>query len=427
VGERLVDAQNQALDDLARTQEDLEEMAEALAESTELIRKRRRRVRRGALIIAGLLGISVALAVVGLFLWSAAIVAVLAAVCAVSFFGSIAAILGLAAGRVRLRHRIEEHEKEPARIFARRQQAASEFTRLTSLYEQYQDWAGILSAVLHRPWGTSARVQAEPWRTATGALSFVCGWPTTPAPEVSGAPIAVAQHVATKGWILRAFSARRAAWLEWYESNVRGLMDLAPNPEADCLSDVVPLVDVPARDSFESLCIHRPRRQFRTAMERGDFVADYRREQLEQLRSILNGYRTTGLIATVTSDVPALSHTDERPVDASKFLRGCTESATPPLGSSRALVAGTRVGDPVGQQTWVGISPSIDATPCADATVMPVVDVPDRIVLASFRLDVSDAVALSDCTLIANDPPDDPFDEPGPVGSPSPPDNGRFG
>jgi hypothetical protein len=250
---------------------------------------------------------------------------------------------------------------------------------------------------------------------------------TTSQPEISGAAISVAQHVATTGWILRAFTARRHAWLDWYESSVRGVLDLPPNPEMDCLTDDEPLVDVPARDGFGSVRIYRPRRQFRLALERGEFADDYRTQQLAQLRANLGAHGAAGFVATVTSDVAALSHTGERPVDASKFLRGCVEASAPPLGKNSALVEASRVGNQVGQQTWIGISPSVDATPRGDATAVRVLDVPDRVVLASFRLDVSDAVPPSECTLIADEPTWDSGAELVSTASVSAEQNGRFG
>jgi hypothetical protein len=382
---RLADAQSKALDDLARTHAELEALLAEMRQASDSAQKLRKRFVRRGLLIAFVVVLLAAASVVGFVAVSTPVGAILAGVFVVGLLAGLAAIYRMARTRVRWRHRLAEFESRPAELLHRRQQAASEYTRLSSLYDQFQDWSQIVAAALHRPWGTSTSADREPWVTDTGALSFSCGQPTISQEQMTIAALGVAQRLATQGWLTRAFTSRRDRWLSWYDGMTSQVAGIADTPEADCTTVNGPVVDLPARPGYRALTVYAPREHFRRSWLASEFADEYREAQIASLRQSVDRRDPSSLIESIESDIEALSGRSAR-----EFLIPIVESpATQGFTTSELLDPTVRVGGSVDRITWCGISPSVGGSFPEGVKTVPVHEPKDRMVLASFRLDVS--------------------------------------
>jgi hypothetical protein len=292
---------------------------------------------------------------------------------------------------------LENLSRAPATLFAKRQQAADEYRRLTSVYQQFVDWSNIICSTLHRPWGNTEPVEVPAWTTNTGVLSFSVGEAVVSQTELAAAALAVAQRVSTTGWLNGAFDERRRLWLEWYRQTTGGVAGLSATPEADASLSDSTVVHIPAALEMDELEVRRPRYQFMRSMVDGHFADEYRAAQFRSLRNDVERLDPARLIERVNADVPAL---DGR--DAQQFLKPPVENAAIPLFDHESCVVPRyRVQGGLTIDTWVGCSPALSVSVPANRTIFPVIELPDRFVLASFRLDVSAAIPAADCPLVA--------------------------
>ena len=393
---RLADEQNRALDDLARTHAELEALLAEMDQTTSNAKNLRRRfIRRALLILVGvaLLG---AASLVGFVLVSTIVGVILTGLFVAGLLGGLIAMYRMARTRVRWRHRLEEFETRPTQLLHRRQQAGSEYARLSSLYDQYQDWSQVLAVALHRPWGSSAFNDRAPWVTDTGALSFSCGQPTISHEQMTTAALGVAQRLATQGWLTRAYVSRREQWLAWYDGMTSQVSGVADTPEADCSSGGEPVVDLPARSGYPAVTVFGPREHFRRSWVASEFADDYREAQISALRDSVDRRDPSSLIESIQSDIEALSGRT-----AKGFLLPIVENPSAQGFSTSELLEPTvRVGGSVARETWCGISPSLGGSFPPDVHTVAILEPDDRLVLASFRLDISEALDLSKTTFM---------------------------
>jgi hypothetical protein len=309
---------DRALDDLAASSEMLgsllDRLSDAVADET---RSRRRFLRRGLVLILALV-VGVALCVAGAvltFLFSPLVWVV------VSVIVTIACLVGIgrvARTRVRDRNRLAQLEQLPASVDRRRQDAADELARLTSLYEQFLDWSEVLALAVHRPLGTGDEPAAPPWHTSVGALSFVCGNARTDDQELAAASFGVTQQIATRGWLTRAFERQRTMILDAYSRLARGVGGADDTPEADNGSDQQPLASMPSSTRpGEHVVVHPPRANLVRAFRTGDASACYRRVLFDELRKTVFSDCPASAIKSVTCDIQGLN---EPPRDAIAFL-----------------------------------------------------------------------------------------------------------
>lgn len=395
---RLVEAQDSALVDLERTQAALDQIEAQIDEARSAAAKSRRSFVRTSLLIIFAILVLATLAVVGLVLISAMVGLILAGIFLLGLLGGLWKMTRLAAERVRWKHRLEDLALAPALLFAQRQHAADEFRRLSSLYQQYLDWADVLTSALYRPWGIVDAQLIAPWRTRTGVLSFSVGEPVVSQSELAAAALGVAQRVAMPGWLSKAYKERRQHWIEWYASMSRGVTGLPPTPEEDAASITGPVVSIPASFGMDAVEIKRPRSQFRESILAGDFADEYRVSQVESLRDEVTRRDPAKLIERVVADVKGL--TDR---SAHDFLRPPIESNSVPTFDHELFVVDSyRAQGNLGVTSWAGISPSILSDVATTGHSHAVLELDDRFLLASFRLDLSEAILASDCPLVAD-------------------------
>ena len=396
LGERLAASQAAALSEFETTQAQFGQIFAEIEEATKAAAKNRKRFVVTSLLILLVVFVLAALTVVGLFIFSTLAVAILAGAFLLSLVGGIFKVLRLAAARVRWRHRLEELGNAPAQLFARRQHAGDEFRRLSVLYQQYLDWALIITAAVHRPWGEIENVRPTPWTTQTGILSFSVGEPVVSQAELAAAALGVTQRVAVQGWLSRAYNERQKLWLDWYGSLTDGLAGLAHTPEEDATSAEGFAVSIPASSGMDAIEVKRPRQQFCDSVLRGDFADAYRIRQVDSLRDEVSRRDPARLIERVDSDVSGLHGRT-----AYEFLRPPVENPAIPKFDFAGFVAERYLAQGnLSVESWVGCSPSIEASVPEGRHSHPLIELKDRFLLASFRLDLSDPIPSVDCPLI---------------------------
>jgi hypothetical protein len=357
----------------------------------------RKRFLSTALISLALVLLAIAGTVIGFLLLSTLWALVVAGGALLAVLGAVKRVLHVAAERVRWKYRLEDLANSPAVLFARRQHAADEFRRLNAIYQQFLDWSLIITSAVHRPWGNTEPEDVPAWTTNTGVLSFTVGEASISQTELAAAALAVAQRVSTPGWLNRAFDERRQLWLEWYRSLTGGVAGMSPTPEEDVHSSDGVVVHIPASFGMDELEVHWPRQQFLTSIVAGDFSDEYRLRQFKQLRSDVERLDPAKLIDEVHADVPALEGRT-----AYNFLRPPVENGAIPLfDHERFVLPRYRVQGGLGVDSWVGCSPAVPVEIPPNRKEFPVIEPPDRFLLASFRLDVSDPIPASDCPLVS--------------------------
>jgi hypothetical protein len=396
LADRLVAAQNHALDDLESTQTELDELnAEISRAGTELATSRRRFRRRSVLLALVVVALA-ALAVVGFAVLSFVAGLILLAVVTIALIPTVIAIMRLAAERVRLNHRLSNYASRPDALVQRRQHAASEYARLSSLYDQFQDWAPIVASAMHRPWGSSKPSSVEPWTVDTEVLSFVAGTPEFSQARMSRSAVGVAQRMRTAGWLGRAYSARRLHWLERYNDLTAQVTQAAQTPEADSSTRQEPLVQLDAHERFASTTVYSARVQFRRDFVSGAFADEYRSEQTARLRDLVHDDNPEDLIERVHSPIAGLDN-DGCGRTVAEFLRPVVESIDVP---SLSTFLSPWVVDDASVKSIRGISSAVQSTTPAAYKRLNVNGVEGRLVFAAFRLDVTKPLLPSETRLV---------------------------
>ena len=398
IGQSLMEQQNLALADLGKTSDQLEQIFDAMKDSEATEKKQRKRfIRKAVVLVVFTLLLAVA------FVWLvliAAFIALLPGVIGlvIGLLGSIYAMVRLGARRVRERHRIDQLANRPGRLWLERQQAADEYVRLASLYIQLQDWSEIIAITLHRPLGTIEHHGEKPWATTLGALSFVSGVPKLDEGRVRATTLSVLQHLATRGWLSRAFERQRGYVIEEYSTIAGGIVATDTRPEADNSVDQDVLARLPGAGGRAEVVVYPPRANLRRAFSEGKLAARYRSEQVDAMHQSALATDPFGMIESITCDIVGLNEPKRTPQE---FLAPIVEwTAVPTFDSLLAPIrrlAGVAVG------SVVGISDSIEATMLPkELASVAVAPLNNRFTLAAFRLDVSEAINLEDIEIIDN-------------------------
>jgi hypothetical protein len=389
IAARIAEQQLAALEDLERTQAAFEQSLGEMQEIIERAPRLRRRFVRRALLLVLLIVASIAAALVVPFMAPASVSLIVVGVAVLLIGSGLTGMYRLAANRVRWRHRLRDLQDLPEALLSRRQQAASEYQRLASLYGEFQDWSRIIAAAIHRPWGVAVGNTIDPWVSDTGALSFSCGQPKISQDDMARAAFGAAQRLAAPGWLTQAFLTRRERWLAHYRM-LTSHVAVAESPEADYASDGQPVVSLPARDDRDAVELYSPRIQFRRSYLASEFADELRAAQMHDLRRSLERHDPTVLIRNVESDVEALHG---RTTDL--FLTPVIEATSPQGFATHELLAPElRVQGTTGFETWCGITPSVGGTFATGVQTVPVLELPDRMVLGAFRLELSVPVEL---------------------------------
>ena len=334
------------------------------------------------------------------------------------FLGTVVAVvlrsIGTAMGRVRgryvrLRPSLDDLE-------ARALHAAREAQRLSCLYSQYMYWAQCIAETIHRPWGSDTPDELRGddqsgdgldedrlpdfWYKGSDALSVVYAPARVSGEDRNVAALDASRKVISRGWMASAYRARRGRWEDDYDPVLRVMSDqLAASPEEDVdVEDNV--LRLPSVEDGDARPFRSPLADFTMRYCDGLYADEYRREIRDILR---RGLRESleDKIEHVDSGEPNLSGRSVR-----EFLGGPIESP------SESSFLSDRYGNAytlsrLGHKSWFGQSDisAMKRVVCPDesATRYPVKPYSEARVLASFKLDMSDAIGLDECHLVATD------------------------
>ncbi len=396
IAQSLATQQDHALNDLAQTSAELEQVLQEMqnAEATE--RKSRRRFFWKALGILLLLALLIAAFVLGVLFVTAVSLVFWIAGLTLGLVGIVWAMVRTAGRRVREQHRRDQISRKPQLLMEQRRTAAQEFVRLSSLYMQFQDWAEVAAVALHRPLGNVQHQSEKPWATTVGALSFVCGVPKLDDDRIRATTLNVLQHLATKGWLTRAYERQRQYILDEYVAVAGGIAATDVPPEADNSIDQGVLARLPTLNGGSEVVVYPPRANLRLSYAAGRWASKYRSEQVDAMQDTVIASDPFGMIESIGCDVVGLNAPKRNPKG---FLAPVVEWNAVP--SFDALLHPKRRLQGLAVRSVVGISDGLDAELLANrSATVPVMPLRNRFTLASFRLDISDALDLHDVVII---------------------------
>ena len=392
VADALMRQQDKAFGELTQASSELKRTLDEMAKAEETEIKNRKWFRKKAFWITLWFLFVTAGAVVGFVLLPALSVFIWIGVFVFGLLTTCKSILKTAKERVRQKHRRELVYLRPAQLMEQRQKAADEFVRLSSVYQQLQDWAEILACALHRPLGHVSQVSEQPWATSVGALSFVSGIPKIDSDRMRRTTLSVMQHLATRGWLSRAYSRQRTMILDKYGELAGGVSATDQSPEADNSLECDVLARLPGLTGEADIVIYPPRENLRSQFAEGTSARSYRTEQVEALHKTVVTEDPYGMIESVSSDIIGLN---EPPRNPAAFLAPVVEWNSVPHFNSALRPRLQLDGVPV--RSIVGISAGIDATFMeARSATIAVNPVPHRFTLAAFRIDISDSIPVSE-------------------------------
>lgn len=355
-----------------------------------------RRFRKKLLIVVALVIISVLGGVAGFVLLPILSTLIGVGVIALGLFASLVMIYRAARERVRDQYRAQSLSNSLERTFGQRTHAVMECHRLNSLYVQFLDWAEIIGAVLLRPLGSISVASEAPWGSTSGALSLVSGVPVINDSRSRSLTLSVMQHLVSRGWMTRSYFDRRSRVLSGYHDQ----FDLAPgsvgSPEADHGLNQDALFVLPGDAEGTELAVFPPRRTLHDAILDGAFTRQMREEQVARINSTGLAKDQVTIVDSVKCEVPGLSNPPRsvkdflEPILRWRQIPDFTDMLTP----ARA-VSGVQVLSVVGASQALG-----DVQTLEEQIRVPIASIPDRYTLATFRLDVSDAMPLTDIQLL---------------------------
>jgi len=395
IGERLVDDQIRAAGLFSSTAAQLQALITELEMESEQCEKRRKRFILRAVLLSLFFVTLIAVATLGFVLATTSTAVIIAVACLVGVALALLAALRMARTRVRDRHRINDLMTKDRYLGEVRRHAAGELHRLIGMYDQFLDWSEILGASIHEPWGGLDTISVTPWRTTTGALSFICGEPSITEDGEMQAALATAQRIAKRGWIHDAFLKRREDWISGYQSMTHDLNESGGDPESDNRQGASQLMSLAARGAAGERHVFSPRVQFRREYIAGDRSADFRQRFLHELRVESEGDTRQHIVDSVRCDTEGLSGRSVEeftsPIVTWDRIPNFNEQLTPSGKVDHTILVHSVGG--ITDPTGLAISDSMK--------VLPVTVPGDRSLTASFRMDVTTPLQLDQTSLIA--------------------------
>lgn len=394
LGESIDRSINEAAADFEMAAELVDEVARETSESERQVAKVNRKIRR-RVIFAIALVLLLTLGAVAAFLFLTAAIGYLV----IGGFVSALLVLPLTMYRsarqlTRLEFKLNRLSDLPDVILERRRHAASEMVRLARLNDQLNDWAEIVTSMLHRPWGRRAvESGASAWEATSATHVFSVGVPDVDPVKMENEILRLRRFLTRRGWMSSLYSEH----LEHWEARYARILGTSPGPGTDPSADVTPgdraVMTMP--QSGED--VFRPRRQFRIDVLRDRFADDLRATRVELLRHNFDETHSPALLGNVSCAVAGLDR-----LMPSEFIAPVIRQ-TPIPGFSRFFRH--RVGGPNTEPEVAvcGMSSAVSAASPDDGQDrrhIAVRGVAHRYLLASFRLDVSQILTLDDVSFI---------------------------
>ena len=302
------------------------------------------------------------------------------------------AYLSTARAEVRLEYRLREIEHRPERLRREHNHAANEVARLTVLNEQLREWADIVVKVIHRPWGTEPDTPRDtPWEAPSETLSFVCARPELNPDVVAGEVIRLRREICRPRWLSAVYLELQKEWAHRYQQLAGWSTNHDLAADSDTSTARAPIASLPTGDT-----VYGPRLQFASEVVSGRHAIVLRRTQVNSLRDQLESDEVSQVLTTVRSDIPGLDMTE-----ANEFLGSLVEFS-PPSFSSYVTTQLPPI-DPSVKRCVFGLTEAIEAEVPADSIErqrVPVQSLRTRLVLAAFRLDLSDLLEIDSIALV---------------------------
>lgn len=367
-------------------------------EAFERQEKRALRRRRWKTLISFLLlGGTITLAIFGFLQWATYLGFIFAGAAVLVLILIGWSMLSDAREQVRLQHRLRELVERPQWLMSARQKAAEELVRLTHLSQQFADWAEIASQIIHRPWGRTPRsAEATPWGGDTGVYSFTVGIAEIDHEELLGQVMRLRREICKPGWLSATLANVRGKWQRRYGVIVGLGLDQQTEPEADLSGPNDVMSGEPGSDD----AIYTPRRQFCLDVCAGRHADALRKEQSELLREIFDSSQAERLVDTVRCAVPGLDG-----LVPSEFLGGLVDfSPLPPVPERFMRVQLTGDRGAITRSVF-GVSEVVSHHAVDDDVErrnIEITRIPDRYLLAAFRLDLAEPVDPMETLLVEN-------------------------
>ena len=414
----LMQAQDEALAELSEAQKEMERQEEMQRQGLEILESSgldRAGFLRPILRTMAISFVVTILALLALFLLPIFIGLLLFVVAlAGSLMMTVMVLLNNSRARIQDRYRSERIADD---IPVRRQHAANEFRRLSSLYVQYLYWVEIVSEALHRPWGDEEDNRLlSPRDRPSGrepddagladltptTLSLVVGRTVIPGRNHDLVKLRIARNAVDPGWMKRALDIRSDAWQAEYRPIAEAMAmniekSIEPEEDADARSDV--LYEMSDSDSSSSREIRYPLADFANRYCGGHFGVAAVEEFWEELKTLIDSERIVAMVEGVETQAQGLE-TDS----LASFLVGPLNLPSGSVFEKDEYVDPLLLRQGLNHSTWVGISPSVGACP-VDTEAPKVVQYPlveaGVDLFASFRMEVSDPIDVKLCRLIA--------------------------
>jgi hypothetical protein len=349
-----------------------------LADADKAVKKIRRRqlitaIAHGLMIIGGVIAafifpLMVALSVFGVFI--------------LSLFGSILAFLGSAKEYVQLQNRFRDSIGLPQFMNEYRIHCYHEYVRLTSLYEQFLDWADVVAVVLHRPFGENVvSAAAQPYETNSNVTCFVAGTPDFNSDALQGEKQRLRRNLVRRGWLNEIVNRLEVSWKPRFAQVSGYLPDEVPKPEADPSIGMYSQIGEGDADSLSS-----PRQHFRREVVAGRMAMNLRSDVENQMRDVFRNGDPSRLLGSISTGMTGL---DGR--DPSSFLTPPIEMSPLPSFDRFMHMSVTNDGGEI-KQVLYGVPNVLSGVAPDDGIArekIATTTISDRFVLAMFRVDLS--------------------------------------
>jgi len=395
IGKRLHDEVNFALGAWLDSEKLLVGLGDVINEEVAALEKSAKKIKKRQIITALILFVLAALVAV-LFILATVLLAVIAFGFLVTYLiSSVVSFIKLAREQVRHENRIKAAMSLPEYLMRTRVHCHQEYVRLTSMYEQYLDWAEVVGSVIYQPFGGNQISDvAEPYETISDVTCFVVGTPDMNNEAIVGEKQKLRRNLVKRGWLTSLVLQMEQSWKPRYARISGQQVDEVQRPEADAAIQMYSQYVISDDDSDG---ITTPRQHFKREVMSGLLSAQLRLAVEESMRQVLRAGDPTRLLGNVGCKIEGLNNSS--PTD---FL--LPPILMSPLPGFDAFIRRDVVGsDGLVQAVSYGLAALTNFEEPVDdvsRTRIAVAPVDERFVLAGFRLDLSREMNPGDVLLV---------------------------
>lgn len=359
--------------------------------------KSAKKIKKRQVITAVILFVLVALVAV-LTILATVLLALIAVALLVTFlFSSVVSFIKLAREQVRNENRIKAAMSLPEYLTKTRVHCHHEYVRLTSLYEQYLDWAEVVGSVIYQPFGEN-RISdaAEPYETISDVTCFVVGTPDMNNEAIVGEKQKLRRNLVKRGWLTSLVLQMEQSWKPRYARISGQQVDDVQRPGADA---AIQMYSQYVLSDDDADGITTPRQHFKREVMGGMLSAQLRLAVEDSMRQVLRAGDPTRLLGNVTCRIEGLNNSTP------------TEFLLPPMlmtplpGFDNFIRKNVVKQDGSVQEISYGLAALTSFEEPTDDSVrtrVAVAPVDERFVLAGFRLDLSREMNPEDVLLVKN-------------------------